>query len=125
MNNTNFGTGCEMVESVNTPKSYSMPLKENEMYSVSSTNISETREIIENEDLLPTSPKNEIKSTVISSSVGNESEDAEKAIVLRTIEIQSNNKECSNNEDIDMRLSEEGDSGNLDASITKNLTDSG
>lgn len=121
INNTNIGTGCEMIESVSTTKSYSMPSKDNEIYQISS--ITETRDITENEILLPTSPKNETISTVISSAVGNESELVEKTIAI--VEKKSNNKECLDNDDVDMRISEEGEIDNLDMSITKKITDAG
>lgn len=90
-----------------------IPPKENEMY----PNMADT----ENEVNLPTSPKNEIKSTVISSTVDNNCENEDKPIAPPELKI----KGSLNNEDVDMRLTEDTESGNLETDLTKTLTDYG
>lgn len=122
MNNTSFGAGCEMVESVNTTKSYSMPLKGNEIYPVSSTNLSETQELIENEAIISGSPNNEIKSTVISPAVDNNGEIVEKITATDT---KSKDEGSLNNKDTEIRLGEEGDTGNLNSDFTQKTVDYG
>lgn len=123
MNTTNFVAGCDMVESVNMTKSYNIPSKGNELYPVSSTNLSETRELTENEAILLTSPKIEIKSDVINSAVDNSGENVEKPIT--TTDSKSKDKGCLSNEDTEMRVNEEGGTGNQDTDITKKTADYG